>query len=244
MTEIDNETLKKIYRKIKSTAVGIHNDPDYNNFPDTKKKNWEDFLQNGKLSVNLTEELFPVDFSVKFEDLHYFLKELNDLDLIKYDNNGWGPIYVKVPGMEHRQPKNGYVVRFLKIVDPNTYVFKDNKKNINTLVTKTTSDYFKTQTCILEYDGKTYSPHKKGGRCKILKELWGSRKVEGKAKKAGMPTSISVLVAIGGFNNDGGVRDAIRDIRAGIKKIKANDFIKIVPQNGSYILIVKEQKAS
>ena len=230
---MENSTLRKVYDHLKFL---VRLDLEFNledNSIEEVDKAIANYSRDSFVLFWLAENgpfSFPKTFSIKFEDLPEIFRELEKRELIWFDR-----AYTSVmnPETQRYEKAHTYTVMVKKLVDSEIEFKEDNPHILS----------FRPQLCSLEYDG-TYNPHKKDGRCKILKELWNSRTVEGKAKKSGVPTTIDELIIIGGYDNMQSVRDAIRDIRIGIKKIGAQSQMRIMPLGGGYILIVKEQKAT
>jgi len=229
--EIEISTLRKVYDHLKF-LVKVDLDSNIHDYKESAEA-LTNYSKKHVVLLSIAESglfSFPKTFSVRFEDLPDVFKELEKRGLIKYDRTY---SHVKDSATQRYEQVHAYSVIVLKLVDSEIEFKEDNPHILS----------FRPQLCSLEYNG-TYNPHKKDGRCKILKELWNSRTVEGRAKKSGVPNTIDELIIIGGYENMQSVRDAIRDIRMGIKKIGAQNQMRIMPLGGGYILIVKEQKAT
>ncbi len=76
---MEKAILKKVYNIIKCNV------PNYGFWDAVRRSNKKDSLTRVSKPIILTQASFPIDFSLKFEDLADVLTELDTLKLIKYD---------------------------------------------------------------------------------------------------------------------------------------------------------------
>ncbi|MDP2946852.1 MAG: hypothetical protein Q8N88_01945 [Nanoarchaeota archaeon] len=215
--------------------------------------------KTGKSKINISPELIPeikrvLDYKEKNKDFSVYLcspdyapalKELEKYGLLKATlNPRTNKKKMTVEGMIHllKGGKLRYKLENVKWELLSKLIQK--RIPLNKLV-------FNQKLCSLEYNGEVYKPQIKGARARIFEELWKTRRIidaNGGIKKEGSFSDIGDLAEIGGLikrsndedvfssmgikgtAHDRKVRDAIQDIRKGIKKINAP--AEIITRNG------------